>query len=1393
MKRRMKAKAPPPPLPPQPAPRKIFRNAVPDGGGSSGGDSKENMLRPSIDLHISLPSGYQTTVNVDGRKALMDLLVDLCSQYHLNPAYHTLELLSPDAQPVSFKPNALLGALDVSCALIKERVLEDKVIRKPPPKVPEKTVRLVVNYHHSQKAVVRVNPLVPLHTLVPVICQKCEFDPTHVLLFRDNISHQQLELDKSLSELGIRELYVLDQMLVLQPKMASTPALSYSAESLHSNSLSGSDKKGLLGFLKFNRRKSKTEDQSSEDMDSLDDDSVVDNADTNINGISVVASGSCVETRPSTLGQSQSVMNISKMSPKVELKKRRAPAPPSAPTQTLPLTSQISLGSPSTHNQLKKRKAPAPPPTPPPSTPEPVISTSVPTAHVLGPCIPVPVERTLLPAPRASTPANDSDLSHSIEDSELARSICSSSSGDDAAAGSSSSSLAEEPITHQAHVIAAYTLSTPEPQLEPENKEEAAPLTMPEQEPGPSSEDPTPEDPEVEMELKMEEMENNRNSGIAWLHSAHESLSERMAEQEVETVSMASSESFADQGYAASEGMAEESGPVSPSERIQSVSPVDIMSLNSGSAMSAKQSKDSSSDSDEGCATWGSRKSSGNIQRGQQSIKKQNGYEEDPEITAQIDRTLADLDANLADINHSGGASVFDEIPVSIVDEDIPVTTIDDIPDDDRFSTSECEAELLSSTQNITSQTCTPCEATKNKNNNACLTEEKHRSSSPDIEKQSEVTTLTVIEKTTSASLTNKKLSQDTKRMDNMEQKAVFSSETKSKAETEELKSQKNIVSQKFQSFVRPAVQTVQKVPDEKLKSAPMVQRFSTEPAYEDRTTITRVLTTQGKITQSSVSRFGMKTFTVIPPKPTVSQTKPTGSLVLGAIKIDEQGNMVTGKQISTCPAKNSNPDVDTSTEKSPLDKAKAFWSTTEKQDQSTATNQGPIINNRDTDVFKPLIVSGVSKLSLETPPEETHKEVIILERKPISVVASKPTFPEPAENHSFTTERRDLSFLVPSRRTSSQYVASAIAKNNSIPNTKVHIMQAPSESIVSVKKPVNQLLNNEVRPTNIHKPATTFKPTENSVPTFGHLKCLQNYPSHVAEKPASSERISSIEKGTLHGEDRNKSLDSHPLNNKIPPSTHVSAHIKHMESSSEEATSINKFPDTSSAQKTPIDTTRPLTKKPELYKSEIPAEPNQGKVFGPVKKFMPVIFKPVQKETSIHSSLMEAIQSGEGIERLRKVSDISTSCTVKKPSYNDAENERSALLSAIRAPSNSARLKKTKSGAAKELEQLKKVEEERNVQRDVISPPPTSPLAFVPPPPPAFSPPPPPPLAPAKPPLVLPAGGNPEAAREALLDAIRSGSGAQRLRRVPVTQTRRQVNGRLGTIQATSALSNGH
>lgn len=77
----------------------------------------------------------------------------------------------------------------------------------------QKTVRLVVNYYRGQKAILRVNPLVPLQSLVPAICQKCEFNPARVLLLRDAVSQHELDLHKSLTDLDIRELYVLDRTL----------------------------------------------------------------------------------------------------------------------------------------------------------------------------------------------------------------------------------------------------------------------------------------------------------------------------------------------------------------------------------------------------------------------------------------------------------------------------------------------------------------------------------------------------------------------------------------------------------------------------------------------------------------------------------------------------------------------------------------------------------------------------------------------------------------------------------------------------------------------------------------------------------------------------------------------------------------------------------------------------------------------------------------------------------------------------------------------------------------------------------------------------------------------------------------------------------------------------
>lgn len=63
----MKVAAPPPPQPPQPAPRHLFKNSVPDGGGTSAMDVKENILRPTIDFQLTLPRGDQVSVTEDGR------------------------------------------------------------------------------------------------------------------------------------------------------------------------------------------------------------------------------------------------------------------------------------------------------------------------------------------------------------------------------------------------------------------------------------------------------------------------------------------------------------------------------------------------------------------------------------------------------------------------------------------------------------------------------------------------------------------------------------------------------------------------------------------------------------------------------------------------------------------------------------------------------------------------------------------------------------------------------------------------------------------------------------------------------------------------------------------------------------------------------------------------------------------------------------------------------------------------------------------------------------------------------------------------------------------------------------------------------------------------------
>ncbi|XP_025896770.1 protein cordon-bleu-like [Nothoprocta perdicaria] len=262
--RRMKARAPPPPNQPSAA-SGIHSEQKPPAELDAISDQslvsvKENMINRLVDFTVILPSGVEQKSTVQGSKAVMDLLVDLCSRYHLNPAQHSLELRSWEMQqPLSYKPNTLIGALDVQTVLLKEKIPEEKT-KRPPPRVPEKSVRLVVNYLKTQKTVVRVSPEVPLHHIIPAICEKCEVSREHVVLLRDSITGEELELTKSLEELGIKELYAWDRKRVPPSKTQSEPSLNYREPSRNASVINDAiekEKRGFLGFFKANKRNSK--------------------------------------------------------------------------------------------------------------------------------------------------------------------------------------------------------------------------------------------------------------------------------------------------------------------------------------------------------------------------------------------------------------------------------------------------------------------------------------------------------------------------------------------------------------------------------------------------------------------------------------------------------------------------------------------------------------------------------------------------------------------------------------------------------------------------------------------------------------------------------------------------------------------------------------------------------------------------------------------------------------------------------------------------------------------------------------------------------------------------------------------------------------------------------
>lgn len=170
-------------------------------------DEQVNPLERDHSLSVVLPGGLEKNATVHGSKPVMDLLVTLCASYHLNPSDYTVEVLSPNKNNISFKPNSPIGSLEAEKIMLKPKGMEEKTRR---PYIPEATVRLLINYNKSHKAVVRVNPRVPLEMLLPVVCDKCELNVDTTILLKESLSEEPLDLTKTLNEHGLREVFAKD-------------------------------------------------------------------------------------------------------------------------------------------------------------------------------------------------------------------------------------------------------------------------------------------------------------------------------------------------------------------------------------------------------------------------------------------------------------------------------------------------------------------------------------------------------------------------------------------------------------------------------------------------------------------------------------------------------------------------------------------------------------------------------------------------------------------------------------------------------------------------------------------------------------------------------------------------------------------------------------------------------------------------------------------------------------------------------------------------------------------------------------------------------------------------------------------------------------------------------
>ncbi|KAM6410719.1 protein cordon-bleu isoform 15-T18 [Pluvialis apricaria] len=1308
--RRMKARAPPPPNQPSAAGRIHSEQKSPAEAAVISDQSlvsmKENMINRSVDFTVILPSGVEQKSTVQGSKAVMDLLVDLCSQYRLNPSQHSLELKSSGTQqPLSYKPNTLIGALDVQTVLLKEKVPEEKT-KRPLPRVPEKSVRLVVNYLKTQKAVVRVSPEVPLHSIIPAICEKCEVSQEHVVLLRDGITGEELELTKSLEELGIKELYAWDRKRVPPSKTQSEPSLNYREpirKASASNDAIEKEKTRLLGLFKADRRSSK--------------------------GFSTAPNSPSVNSRSSSLGPSLSLGNISGMTANPEVKKRRAPPPPvvTPALQNVEMSgqektaAQISQGASLNDLQKKKRRAPLPPTASAPPTP------AMPNRTEEREDKRKSTMESLLPAHDNVYVVDDTVLELSEVEETASESSC----------------FASEDTTEDSGVV-----SSP--------------------------------------------------SDIVSLDSQNDSMKLR----DIKLINGYMDSAEADAVYGT------ETCPVK-----------NAYCVGSDSVPQSRRDEEMASAKHENEEIFIAAQLQQTLAGLDEDLEADDTSNSDSEYINEV------LSPHMRKVEAAQDVTV--SVPVTVIDDAPEVSTFNSAGNQETETriSQNISADSVN-TGSFTNKNNNAGSFDKGHTDGGavCISKDLiHEQPS-----ENEFSHLPVEQRRDMfESLTSsfEKRSEKNLRLDPPPKHGVKSEECKFKLTPSHSKATAEISTAKEK--INPFNECSNR--ERPLKKSKSELEIKWPPAKKIEVEEVPSTPTWCNRPQNSGTNYepkiGLTTFKVVPPKPEVKHFDRGVSLSSGAIKIDELGNLVGP---NTGVSKHIPGTSTDESEEIRLGKVKAFWrsSSMDKQSDDSAehlpkksavtTNSKPFATKHE---HKPVCLAAPKPVAPQTVTTQVAERQSENERTkpPLPVTQSQVT---PLVAPAVNKDKLELPFVKPQRRTSSQYVASAIARHINVTTFKSDSMEYPekdenkqgagevkTEAEVSPKRciivakysPV-ETESAETRETlssiftSSQKASHRFTSGDNS----GVENKVVNIRAPNQATPLSFyKKNASVPLTKSSSKDNNSAEDDHGLNSKqsitktrllfdqkcetLTPTNSAaslkSPDLQGVPSFSSSSLRVTKWP--------PANDVSSLKASPELNGAAANAESEQEEkpdeldinavseldvnvqtnIFGPKKKFKPVVQKPVPKDTSLHSALMEAIQTGGGKEKLRKVSNSALNGNHRKPSYAEPENERSALLAAIRGHSGTSKLKKISSLASEELQSFRNAElslrKAEDPQEEQLCIPPA----------PAQPPPPPPPtqLSAAAPKSSATATGNTADARQALMEAIRSGAGAAKLKKVPL------------------------